>query len=201
MAEKLDLYREHKDEYAATEEPRLVETKSARYLTIDGMGEPGGENFRQRLEALYAVAYAVRSGHKRSGRDYGVAKLEALWWGVRGPGDFSSEPKSDWNWKLMIRTPDFVAADEVKGAANELLARGKSQFTAKVRLESLDEGRCVQILHVGPYDREEESLSKMAAFVKERGLCFRGLHHEIYLSDPRRVEPEKLRTLLRMSVC
>ena len=202
MAEEtLDLFELHRDEYNASAEPRLVDVEPALFLTIDGMGEPGGEQFTRRLEALYKVAYQLKNHFKKDARDYRISKLEALWWGVRGPGDFSSEPKSDWNWKLMIRIPDFVEPDALKEVAELLQQSGRIPEVAKVHLEKIEEGRCVQALHTGSYDLESETIQRMNEFVRDHGLSFHGLHHEIYLSDPRRTPEDRLKTILRMPVC
>jgi len=198
--EKIDLFKIHKSEYVTPKEPELIETEPALFLTIDGMGEPGGEAFSKRVGALYSVAFAIRRAKKKAVQDYVVSKLEALWWGVRGPGDFATEPKSDWNWKLMIRTPDFVTQEDLKDAAAVCQKRGAALEVAKVRLETLHEGLCLQVLHRGPYSEEGRTIARMNAFAREKGLSFHGLHHEIYLSDPRRVSPDNLRTLLRMPV-
>jgi hypothetical protein len=100
----------------------------------------------------------------------------------------------------MIRTPDFITEKETAAAIEKLLAKGKPREVANVRLEELTEGRCVQVLHLGPYDKERPTIASMVTFAKENGLKFHGLHHEIYLSDPRRVAPAKLRTILRHPV-
>lgn len=199
--EKIDLFKMHQDEFAAPLEPLLVETRPTLYLTIEGMGEPGGEAFQKRLQALYSVAHSLKRTKKGEGQDYVICKLEGLWWGVQGPGDFSGEPPSDWNWRLMIRTPDFVGEEDLKRAVDTLVAKGKPLEVAKVRLQTLDEGTCVQMLHIGSYSAEQESIEKMNRFIQEKGLSFHGLHHEIYLSDPRRVPEGQLRTILRMPVC
>ncbi len=129
-----------------------------------------------------------------------MGKLEGLWWGSQPGTDFSSEPQGSWNWKLIIRVPDFIGQGDVKKAVSDLVKKGKSSEVAEVRLETMRQGLCVQMLHVGPYDRERDTMAKMKQFTEEKGLSFHGLHHEIYLSDPRRVAPEKLRTILRMPV-
>jgi hypothetical protein len=195
----VDLHRLYRREYAASPQPGLVEVGRGRYLTIEGMGEPGGENFQRRLGALYATVYAIKSALRAEGRpDFVVGRLEGLWWGIRGPGDFTREPPGDWNWKLMIRVPEWLTETDLAAAQETLRARGKDPVVAKVRLEDLEEGLCVQALHVGPYDREAETISRMNEFAREQRLAFHGLHHEVYLSDPRRTAPEKLRTILRM---
>jgi hypothetical protein len=199
--EKVDLFKVHSSEYVKPKDPVLVETQPANYLAIDGMGEPGGDQFSRRVGALYAVAYTLKMTKKKAGQDYVVAKLQAQYWGVGGPGDFSSEPMSEWNWKLMIRTPDFVTEADVADAKASCLAK-KSDVPeiGKVNLVQINEGTCVQLLHIGPYSDEERSIKRMNEFAKEKGLSFHGLHHEIYLSDPRRVPPERLKTILRMPV-
>ncbi len=198
--EKLDLYKKHKAEYVAPKTPKLVAVKPASYLTITGKGEPGGEAFQTRLGGLYGAAYTLKFSSKALGSDYGVCKLEGLWWGRRKLGDFSKEPKNAWNWKLIIRTPEFIKKKQLAEAVKTLTEKGKGPEVAAVELETLKEGRCVQMLHLGPYSEEARTMAAMAAFVEENGLKFNGIHHEIYLSDPRRVAPEKLRTILRMPV-
>jgi hypothetical protein len=197
---KIDLYKLHKAEYAAAQKPALRSISQARYLAIDGQGAPGSEIFSASIGALYGVAFTVKMTRKFSGRqDYAVCKLEAQWWSD-GERDFTAAPKQAWFWKLLIRTPAFVTQKEVEKAVAVLLKRGKGKEAERVRLESLSEGRCVQMLHVGPYEKEEETVASMKVFAASKGLSFNGRHHEIYLSDPRRVAPEKLKTILRMPV-
>jgi len=197
---KLDLYRKFKAEYVATRAPVLVATKAARYLAIAGRGAPSAPGFGRAVGALYAVAFTVKMARKVAGRDYVVSKLEGLWWGERPGRLLIDEPQSTWRWKLMIRVPGFIGERERKAAIALLVERGKDPLVRQVKLETLKEGRCVQLLHVGPYDAEHESIGRMTDFARERGGRFRGRHHEIYLSDPRRVAPAKLRTILRHPV-
>ncbi len=198
---KIDLFKLHKDEYVARKKPLIVTVQPARYLAIQGRGEPGGEEFQIRVGALYAAAFTLKFSSKGEGRDYAVCKLEAIWWADGcSDGDFSKVPKEQWRWQLIIRTPDFIDDGALSAAADKILAKGKCPEIVDVRLEELDEGRCVQMLHVGPYEDEPETMAVMRAFAEEQGLAFAGRHHEIYLSDPRRVEPARLRTILRMPV-
>jgi hypothetical protein len=188
---KLDLYKTHKADYAAPRKPVLITLKPAVYLAIEGRGEPGGEVFSDSIGALYGVAYTVKMARKFGGKpDYAICKLEAQWWDMEGP-------QKSWRWKMLIRTPEFVKARELKEAVDVLLKRGKTPRVKDVALETLKEGRCVQMLHVGPYERERDSIALMHAFAEKQGLAFKGPHHEIYLSDPRRVAPAKLKTILR----
>jgi hypothetical protein len=194
--EKVDLCKLHEDEYVTPKKPVLIQTKPAQYLAIAGQGAPGGERFTACIGALYGMAFTIKMTRKFAGQqDYTVCKLEGQWF-----GDFSKTPKAQWRWKLLIRTPDFITQDDCKKAVAILLKRGKPREVEEVKLETIGEGQCAQMLHVGTYDREGETIAVMRAFAESEGVKFDGPHHEIYLSDPRRVPPEKLRTILREPV-
>jgi hypothetical protein len=194
---KIDLYKIHKAEYAAKRKPAMVELKPANYLAIAGRGAPGGEAFTASIGALYGVAFTIKMTRKFAGKpDYAVCKLEGQWWTERDQ-DFAKTPPGQWRWNLLIRTPDFITDADLRAAVAVLLKRGKGAEVKNVRLEELAEGRCVQMLHVGPYDKVHETIALMQAFVEQQQLQFTGKHHEIYLSDPRRVPPERLKTILR----
>ncbi len=199
-AEKLDLYKEHKKEYAATTQPSLIEMGRAVYLSISGKGAPGGSAFTDAIGALYGVAFTVKMTRKFAGKsDYAVSKLEGLWPNLYCDGTTMPD-KEQWEWQMMIRTPKFVTASEVKKAIGTLLKRGKGEQVQRVDLRLLDEGRCVQALHIGPYDDESKTIVMMRALAEKHGLRIVGPHHEIYLSDPRRIAPSKLKTILREPV-
>jgi hypothetical protein len=196
--DKIDLYKLHKNEYLASRKPVLLGTKPAQYLAISGEGAPGGERFSACIGALYAVAFTIKMTRKFAGQqDYAVCKLEGQW---HFDGDPAAVPKVHWRWKLLIRTPDFVKQADLKQAVSKLLEKGKPRVVVEVQLEKIDEGQCVQMLHVGPYEREPETMSLMRVFAANQGFKFTGLHHEIYLSDPRRVPAERLKTILRQPV-
>lgn len=197
---KLDLYAKHKEEYEAPKDPVLLTVKPARYMAIEGRGEPGGDAFQAAVAALYNVAFTVKMARKEGGRDYAVSKLEGLWWGKAKSGRFLDEPKSNWNWQLLIRVPDWIQSKELSLVAEGLVKKGKPREVMNVELASLNEGQCVQVLHCGPYDQEYRTVEEMHTFAKLQGLAFHGRHHEIYLSDPRRVPAPKLRTILRQPV-
>jgi len=200
-AVKLDLFRKYRTEYVTPVKPVLLKVGPAKYLAFEGKGEPSGEAFQLAIGALYAVAFTVKMTRKFAGKsDYKVAWLEGLWWGPNKAAPFCVKSPQDWRWKLLIRTPTFVTQRDLARAQKELLAKGKAREVAKVKIETIREGRCVQMLHVGPYEKETASLDAMHDFAHAKGLEFRGVHHEIYLSDPRRVAPGKLRTILRHSV-
>lgn len=200
--DKIDLFKLHKNEYGASRKPRLVTVGAARYLAVDGAGAPAGTDFQEATGALYAAAYTIKMASKTAGRDYAVCKLEAIWWTDAGDDSASMQatPVGEWRWSVMIRTPEFIGKKELRAAAARIEEKGKTPGIERVRLEKLREGSCVQALHVGPYDQEEETIALLEEYAAGEGLALRGRHHEVYLSDPRRVEPERLKTILRHPV-
>lgn len=199
--DKIDLFKQHKDEYRATARPRIVTVGRARYLAIDGKGTPASAAFQRAIGALYGMAYTIKMTRKFSGRqDYVVGKLEAVY-RAKSKAFTPGQPlPKDLAWTLMIRTPDLVERGELSEAVAALESKGKGEGAGEVRLETLDEGQCVQVLHVGPYEDEAPSVAAMLAHAEAEGLRVVGPHHEIYLSDPRRTAPEKLKTILRAPV-
>lgn len=197
-AAKLDLIKLHRAEYVAPRKPVLIATAPAHYLVVNGRGSPGGACFESRIGALYAMAFTIKMTRKFAGQgDYAVSRLEC-----RYPAhqDGLPEDMDQLEWQLLIRTPDFVGPGDLEAAVAALRKRGKEGDASHVSLARIDEGQVVQMLHVGPYDREGETLEVMEAFANERGLVRAGAHHEIYISDPRRVAPDKLKTILRLPV-
>jgi hypothetical protein len=195
-AKKVDLFGRHQGDYSATRTPRVVTVKPGRYLAISGEGAQGGELFQKHVGSLYGMAYTLKFATKARGKDFKVPPLEGVWWGQGRIG----EPGSDWSWKLLLRVPNFVKRRDLAPAAESLRGKGRADFAGQVKLEELAEGRCIQALHIGPYASEPETLERLRRVASDLGLAFRGRHHEIYLSDPRRVPPERLRTILRMPV-
>lgn len=200
-ADKIDLYKLHKDQYVTPKNPILLTAEEATYLSVYGQGAPGGSEFTDKIGALYGVAYTVKMTRKFAGlQDYVICKLEALWWADGDDPSLDAVPPEQWRWKVMIRTPDCVEPDELERAVATLTAKGKGPQADKVHLETLGEGLCVQMLHVGPYENEPHTVDQMEAFANDQGLVFHGRHHEVYLSDPRRVAPDRLKTILRHPV-
>lgn len=193
----LDSYRAHRGQFRVVEVPRM------QYLMVDGQGDPNTSSaFADAITALYPVAYKLKFASKNEiARDYVVPPLEGLWWSPDMTAFTSARDKSRWNWTLMIMTPDWISAAM---AAEAIAAAGRKDAPAsldRVRLQSLDEGLCVQTLHVGSFDDEAETLAELHdRFIPNNGLTMSGTHHEIYLSDFRKVEPAKLRTILRQPV-
>jgi len=199
--QKIDLFKQYKADYIAPKKPVLLEPTSANYLSIEGMGEPGGEAFSNKAAALYAMAYTVKMTRKSQGlQDYVVCKLEAIWTHDQDPMGFHKQPKEEWRWQLLIRIPDFINAEALHKASEALISKGKPEEVKNVGIETLFEGTCVQMLHVGPYEEEQGTVEMMAAHAGDHDLILQPGHHEIYLSDPRRVKPDRLKTILRCPV-
>lgn len=200
QTEKIDLFKQLKTDFKQSKKPLLLNTTTGQYLTINGKGKPGGDSFQQAVEAMYSMAFTVKMTRKSEGLgDYVVCKLEALWW-VDGRENLSQVDQNLWQWKLMIRTPDHVSDADIQKACNALKNRGKAPAIENITLEKIDEGQCVQMLHVGPYEKEYETIAEMQTFMTTHNLKANGPHHEIYISDPRRIEPERLKTILRQPV-
>jgi hypothetical protein len=199
--DKIDLCKMHSQEYSSPKKPVFIDVKVGNYLTVNGEGAPGQPAFIDKIGALYSAAFTVKMTRKSAGlQDYAIGKLECQWWRAEDGQEFVSVSPDLWCWKLLIRTPDFVNRAELDKAVSLLLAKGKSPATREVNLETLAEGLCVQMLHIGPYEREPETIALMTNFAKNASARLHGKHHEIYISDPRRVPPELLKTILRHPV-
>jgi hypothetical protein len=176
------------------------------FLMIEGQGDPNGDEFQEAVEDLYSIAYGIKfwpKKHEVSGDwfDYMVSPLEALWW-AKGFGDSEmfKAPREDWRWRAMIRQPEFVDVKLLGEVKNEVSSKKPSDFLEKVYLERFDEGRSIQIMHIGAYAEEVETIAKINYYAGENGLKMAGRHHEIYLSDPRRTKPGELKSVLRHPV-
>lgn len=193
----LDAYQAKRDQF------RVVDVPELPYLMIDGHGDPNtSPAFAEAVEALYPVAYTLKFASKRElGRDYVVMPLEGQWWAQDMAAFTSARDKSRWDWTLLIMQPDWTTAEMFDAAVAKVRAKGGPARLDGVRLETLAEGLCVQTLHVGSFDAEAGTLARMHdEFIPGHGLRRTGRHHEIYLSDFRKVAPEKQRTILRQPV-
>lgn len=199
--EKLDLKKTLKPLYhAKAGNPAWADAPPLSYLMIDGIGDPESEGFGQAIEALYSLAYPLKFSYKKAdGRDWTVMPLEGLWW-ADDPEVFARQERDRWQWTLMILQPEFVEARRVEECREAALKKKELPQLSQVRLETLSEERCAQVLHVGPYAEEGETIAGLHQFIAEGGHTLSGKHHEIYLSDPRRTAPEKLKTILRQPV-
>jgi hypothetical protein len=194
---KLDCYRARSGEF------RLVDVPPLQYLMIGGYGDPNtSASFREAVETLFPLAYKLKFASKLElGRDYVVMPLEGLWWADDMDSFTSARDKSKWYFTVMIMQPEWITGDMVEAAKEKVAAKGAPPRLDDVRLETLEEGRCVQTLHLGPFDEEAETLATMHHdVIPAQGLALTGKHHEIYLSDLRRTAPNKLRTILRQPV-
>jgi hypothetical protein len=201
-AKKIDFKREWRNLYAAGREPSLVEVPELVFLMVDGRGDPNtAAEYRDAVEALYAVAYAAKFAVKREpdGIDFGVMPLEGLWW-VPDMSRFTIEDKSDWSWTAMIMQPEPVTAEIIEAARRKAAAKKSLPALELLRLERFREGLVAQVMHLGPYAAEGPTIARLHAFIAEQGYMPAGKHHEIYLSDPTRSAPEKLTTLIRQPV-
>jgi hypothetical protein len=202
VSEKVDLKREIAAYRARRGGFDVVDVPALTYLAVDGHGDPNGPAFAAATEALYPLAYALKFASRDAlGRDYVVPPLEGLWWADDWRAFTTARDKSAWDWTLLILVPDWVPAELLEPAREGVAQRRAPARLDDVRRETLHEGRCVQTLHVGPFDDEAPVLARMHdEVIPERGLRMRGRHHEVYLGDPRRVAPERMRTILRQPV-
>lgn len=181
----------------------VVEVPALRYLMVDGHGDPNtSADYADAVAALYGVSYRIKFLSKSElDRDYVVMPLEGLWWSDDMETFTTSRDKSRWSWTMMILVPEWIDEADVERARRSVADKGGTPAVSSLRLAELAEGTCVQTLHVGSYDDEAPVLAEMHdRFIPSRGLRMTGRHHEIYLADPRRSAPERLRTILRQPV-
>lgn len=181
----------------------IIEVPKMQYLMVDGAGDPNtSQQFQAAIEALYPVAYKLKFASKlQLGKDYVVPPLEGLWWADDMEAFTTRRDKSQWLWTLMIMTPEWITAELFDQAVATVRAKNAPAQLDKVRLETLDEGTCIQTLHIGSFDDEAPILREMhTRFIPDNGYKMIKKHHEIYLSDFRKVAPDKLRTILRQPI-
>ncbi|WP_129676333.1 GyrI-like domain-containing protein [Candidatus Chloroploca sp. Khr17] len=197
--QKIDLKKELQQLYQpSAKEVVQVDVPTMNYLMIDGEGDPNtSQVYADAIEALFAVSYAVKFMIKKGplAIDYGVMPLEGLWW-ADDMATFSVEDKSSWKWTMMIMQPDFVTVAMIDSAIADVRKKKNPAAISRVRFEPLAEGTCAQILHLGPFSEEGPTIEKVHAFIEARGKRI-GKHHEIYLSDIRKADPSKWKTIIR----
>lgn len=199
----LDLKRTHAALYTAADTPCLVDVPELSYLAVDGTGGPDAPAYADAVAALFGVSYALRALLRPDGGPgHVVMPLEGLWW-TPDPAAFRSTPRTGWHWTALVLQPPQVDPALVRTAV-DAVARKRGgpapQTLAGLELRRLAEGRCAQVMHHGPYADEAPTIDTLHAFVDRSGLALRGHHHEIYLTDPRRCRPERMRTVLRQPV-
>jgi hypothetical protein len=199
-AKKVDLRKELKHLYnPSAREVSVVDVPEMSFLMVDGEGDPNtSEWYAQAVEALYAVSYALRFMVKKGNADYAVMPLEGLWWSD-DMSRFTASDKDAWKWTMMILQPEeFVPAERFEETKVQVeKKKGLVSALASMRFESFREGRAAQILHIGPFAEEGPNIEKIHRFIEELGHERTGKHHEIYLSDPCRTAPERLKTVIR----
>ena len=201
-----DLKKEFKEYYQPKNKPEIVNIPSINYLAVRGSGDPNDEtgDYKKALESLYAVAYTLRMSYKTDYKingfyEYIVPPLEGFWWqdGIDG---VNYADKTSFNWISVIRLPDFISGKDIEWAVRTATKKKKTDCS-QVKFLTVNEGLCVQIMHIGPYDNELVTVKLMDDYLEQNGyendLNSERMHHEIYLSDPRKCLPEKMKTVIR----
>jgi len=201
--QRVDVRGELKHLYKPSDkEPVVVDVPEMNFLMADGRGNPNtAQEYKDAVSGLYSVAYALKFMIKKGPEaiDYSVLPLEGLWW-ADDMADFVNGNKDNWKWTALIMQPKYVTRDLFKKAVEQVAKRKELTALGKVRFESFKEGASVQIMYLGPYADEGPTIQRLHAFAAENGYKLRGKHHEIYLNDPERSAPDKLRTVIRQSV-
>ncbi len=204
---KLDYKKEYRDLYMPGNKPMLIDVPSMNFIMTDGKGDPRSQEYQDAVVSLYSLSFTIKMSKMSKQQpegyfEYVVPPLEGLWWIKDGAFDFHQ--RNNWLWTSMIRQPEFVTQEVFEWACIESRRKKSEIDVSKARLVTFTEGLCVQIMHKGPYEREPESVEKMRIFIEENNLFdevgSERKHHEIYLSDPRKTDPESLKTVLRHPV-
>ena len=199
--EKIDFKKQLKTLYFPSDkEFSIVDVPDMQFLMIDGEGEPEGEAYSCAVQWLYSVIYPIKfMAKEKVGKDFVVPPLEGLWW-ADDLSDYVTGNRSRWKWRMMIVTPDWVD-DDMFADASAKASKKLGDIPDSLGLRRFHEGKSVQIMHIGPYSAEAPTIARLhEEFIPAHGLTENGHHHEIYLSDPRRAAPEKLKTVLRQPV-
>ena len=200
--DKVDYRKKLKQFYAAkVGSPVVVQVPEMNFIMIDGKGDPNtSQEYTDAIQTLYPIAYSIKFTCKiKYGKDFGVMPLEGLWW-TENMTDFSAKDKSNWLWTAMIMQPDVVTEDLYNQAVEQVREKKAPKPLSKLRFVSYDEGRAAQVMYVGPYSDEGPTIQELHKFIKAQGGSLNDSnehHHEIYLGDPRRTTPEKLKTIIR----
>jgi hypothetical protein len=197
---KIDFKKELKHLYQPSANDVVqVEVPTMSYLMIDGEGDPNTSTaYQAAVEALFALSYSIKFMTKKGtlAIDYRVMSLEGLWW-TDDMSSFSVEDKSNWKWTMMIMQPEFITHEVVDKAVEDVRRKKKLAVLGEVRFASLLEGTCAQIMHIGPFSAEGPTIERLHKFIADSGRKPVGKHHEIYLSDIRKTDPEKWKTVIR----
>jgi hypothetical protein len=201
----VDLVKQHRALYNPSyKHPAILDVPERSFLAVDGRGAPESDVYADALQALYGTAYTLKFAvrNKDAERDFKVAPLEGLWWGdAERPSlaDLQGD-RDSWNWRMMIAVPDDVTEDEAAAAFEAAARKHRPASPVEVRFERFTEGLAAQLMHIGPYSEEGPTIERLHAWVAEQGYVLRDRHHEVYLGDPRRTAPERLKTVIRHPV-
>lgn len=196
---KIDFRKEFgKLYFPSATEVVAVDVPAMNFAMVQGAGNPNTTPaFQEAIEALYGVSYTLRFGLKKQGvAEYRVGPLESLWW-TDESGGFSMDSKEEWNWTSMIMQPEVVTRAHFQDAVSQLKEKRNPVALPNVHLERFHEGLSAQVMHIGPYSAEKPTIERIHDFIQEHRYKLAGKHHEIYLGDPRRSAPDKLKTVLR----
>jgi hypothetical protein len=202
MSTKIDPRKNLGKLYApSAKEPSLFVAPRLQILAMEGAGDPNNSPaWQSAAETLYSLSYTLKFALKKEGFDYGVMPLEAFWWVADGGVYDPSAPRANWRWRAFIVQPDFVTAAHVEAAQQAVAAKKPSARPQDVRFDAIEEGLVAQLMHIGPYSAEWPNIERLHKFVADQGYRLRGDHHEVYLSDPNRTEPARMKTILRHAV-
>ena len=195
-----DSFGKHQRQPIASDKPVLINTRPGKYLTIHGKGPPEESEFSRKTTILYNMVFAMRDEFEDRKKEFSLGKLETIWSLARESFEYQENLKADWRWQQMIRIPDRVEEMERIQILERQLEKGGSLDLTEVRLETIQEGPCIQMLHKGPYAGYGKTLGKIREFAGSRDLEFHGYCHEIYFSDPRRVDQHRFQMTLRKQV-
>jgi len=201
---KVDYKKDFKDLYLPKATPTIIDVPSMTFIMVDGKGDPKGKEYQDAVSLLYALSYTIKmKGKDFPGYfDYTVFPLEGLWWDEDDV--FDIDKRDDWHWISMIRQPEFVTPDIFKWTAELTQKKKPALDFSKARIETFNEGLCLQMMHLGPYAEEPETIDKMKTYMKQNEFTdMTGKdrkHHEIYLSDPNKAKPEKMKTVIRLPI-
>lgn len=204
---KIDFIKDNKVLYTpSSKEPSIVEIPEMLFLSVEGKGDPNtSESYKAAVESLYSVSYTIKFFPKKGVeikgyKDYKVGPLEGLWW-MKDNNEFITASKKDnWQWIMMIRQPEFITKEIVKLALAKAKEKKFNSTFSLVKYGPYIEGKAVQLMHIGPYSEEHPNIMRMHKYALDLGYKLHGKHHEIYLGDPRKTDPTKLKTVLRQPV-
>ena len=197
--QRFDLLEVDPEYYTAGLEPKIVILKPYDYLSISGVSAPEDPLFLNAIEAIYTVAHGIKVEYKSQNKDFVVPKMEAQWW-VEGPLAFEKTPRNEWHWNIVIPMPEYVKIAHVEKVIQQSIEAKGPSLVNEVEFKPLQEGKSIQVLHIGSYEEEGPTLEKIFTFAAENSLEINGHHHEIYLTIPDKTEVDKLKTIIRYPV-